>query len=165
VTTLQETSIVAAPLDEVWRLYSDPIRGLPAVSGPDLRVHVEHADLPLHEGSRVVLDARWRSGPTTRWVSRIEAWSPPEPGATTAWFVDELERGPFTVWRHQHWFERLDDRRTRLVDRVRYEVGWGPLGWVADHVLVRRALVRSLRQRHERTRELLEDRRRPAAAR
>lgn len=163
MTTLQETSIVAAPLDEVWRLYADPTRGLPAVSGPELDVRVEHADLPLREGSRVVLETRWRGGPMLRWVSRIDAWSPPEPGATTAWFVDELERGPFSVWRHQHWFERLDDQRTRLVDRVRYEVGWGPLGWVADHVLVRRVLARSLRQRHARTRELLEDRARAAA--
>lgn len=162
MTTLQETSIVAAPFDEVWRLYSDPVRGLPALSAPDAEVRVERADLPMREGSRVVLVGGLPHGPRVRWVARIESWSPPEPGATTAWFVDEQERGPFAVWRHQHWFERLDDQRTRLVDRVRYEVGWGPLGWVADHLLIRRALARSLRRRHERTRELLE-RRAPAA--
>lgn len=157
MTTLQESFIVAAPLDEVWRLHADPARSLPALSGPELDVRVVAADQPLGEASRVILEVRWRAGPTLRWTSRIDAWSPPEPGSNTAWFVDELERGPFTTWRHQHWFERLDDRRTRVVERVRYEVGWGAIGWLADHLVVRRAIVRGLRQRHARTRELLEE--------
>lgn len=159
MTTLQESFIVAAPLAEVWRLHADPARALPALSGPDVDVRVLAADLPLRETSRVLLELRWRAGPALRWTSRIDAWSPPEPGSNTAWFVDELERGPFATWRHQHWFERIDDRRTRVIERVRYEVGWGPLGWLADHLVLRRAILRALRQRHARARELLEGKR------
>jgi hypothetical protein len=43
-------------------------------------------------------------------------------------FVDEQESGPFKAWRHEHDFERVDAKSTRVVDRITYRVGWGPIG-------------------------------------
>ena len=71
-------------------------------------------------------------------------------------FTDEQESGPFRSWQHSHEFEAIDDRTTRLVDRITYTVGWGALGWIADKLVVAPKLRAMFRYRHAMTRKLLE---------
>ena len=67
--------------------------------------------------------------------------------------VDDQESGPFKYFRHEHDFERVDEKTTRLSDHLTYRVGYGPIGWVANLVLVRRELTELFRFRHAKTRE------------
>ena len=72
--------------------------------------------------------------------------------------VDEMLRGPFAAWRHEHRFAELPDGRTQLTDHVTYRLPGGALGRAADATLVRRLLLATFRSRQARTRELLEAR-------
>ncbi len=58
-------------------------------------------------------------------TSRITAFEPPHR------FVDEMVRGPFAVFRHEHRFE-AHGHGTRMTDVVEVRTGWGPIGPVAD---------------------------------
>ena len=58
-------------------------------------------------------------------TSRITAFEPPHR------FVDEMVRGPFAVFRHEHRFE-AHGGGTRMTDVVDVRLGWGPIGPVAD---------------------------------
>ncbi len=75
-------------------------------------------------------------GIPVRWLTRIEAWDPPRG------FVDLQLKGPYALWHHTHTFEPLDDGRTRMIDVVRYGHRFGPLGNLAERLIVRRDLAR-----------------------
>lgn len=65
------------------------------------------------------LGLRWRV------TSRITEFEPPHR------FVDEMIRGPFSRFRHEHLFERTQDG-TRMQDVLEYRVRAGPLRALAD---------------------------------
>jgi len=153
-----ETTI-ASPLERVWAFYSDPVNALPALTPPDVEVSMESADVPVKVGSRIVLNIRQPVlGRRVRWVAKIVEYRPPHPVAfgEEARFVDEQESGPFAMWRHEHDFERVDEKTTRMLDRVTYRVPLGPIGWIADVVFVRRKLNEMFRYRHAQTKKLLD---------
>ena len=152
-------TVVAAPLERVWAFYSDPVNALPELTPPNVEVSMESADMPVQVGSRVVLIIRQPVvGRRVRWVARIVEHRPPHAVAfgEEARFVDEQESGPFKSWRHEHDFERIDEKSTRMLDRVTYRVPLGPIGWLADVVFVRRKLGEMFRYRHEQTKRLLD---------
>ena len=70
--------------------------------------------------------------------------------------VDELLRGPFPAWRHEHRFAELPDGRTLLTDHVSYRLPGGALGRFANAAFVRRLLLATFRSRQARTRSVLE---------
>lgn len=70
-------------------------------------------------------------------------------------FVDEQAEGPFAQWVHRHEFEDLGDR-TRLTDRVEYELPGGTIvnglfGWA-----VRPGLKNMFAHRHRATKRICE---------
>ena len=106
---------------------------------------------PLRLGSEVRLRARQLPLPFAQtWLVRVVQFEPPR------LIVDEMLRGPFAAWRHEHRFEELPDGRTQLTDFVTYRLPGGALGRAADAALGRRLLLASFRSRQARTRELLE---------
>ena len=139
---------VSASLDDVWAFHDDPAN-VAALSPPASEVKLESIDAPVRAGSRIVITARGPLG-RVRWVARIVEHKPPRAVVfgEEARFVDEQESGPFKSFRHEHDFERVGDKATRILDRVTYRVGWGPIGWVADFLVVRRQLRSMFRHRH-----------------
>ena len=154
---LEFETTIAAPLERVWAFYSDPVNALPALTPTNIRARLESADMPVQVGSRIILNIK-QMGRTMRWVAKIVEHRPPHAVAfgEEARFVDEQDAGPFARWRHEHDFERVDEKTTRMLDRVTYRVPLGPIGWVADVVFVRRRLNEMFRYRHEQTKRLLD---------
>lgn len=62
-------------------------------------------------------------------------------------FVDEMQSGPFSRWRHEHHF-LIEDGRTTMVDRVEYDVPLGLLGRLVDGQLLRAYIERLLSKRN-----------------
>ena len=78
------------------------------------------------------LGIRWRM------TSRITAFRRPHR------FVDEMVRGPFASFRHEHCFEP-DGDGTVMTDTVELRMGWGPIRRLADvcaAAYLRRLMVR-----------------------
>src|SRR5687768_12775611 len=154
--TIEFETTVAAPLDEVWAFHEDVRASLPALSPPRDDVSIESADVPPHVGSRIVINARGPFGRRMKWVAKITEHAPPHAVVfgEEARFVDEMESGVFKAWRHEHDFERLDEKTTRVLDRVTYRVGLGPVGFFADRLIVRPRLRSMFRHRHAALRRL-----------
>ncbi len=154
--TLEFELVVPAPIERVWALYDDPPRGLTALCPPEAQAVVESADMPVQVGSRVVVSTVVPFRGRLKWTARIIEHRPPHAVVfgTEARFVDEQESGPFAFWRHEHEFEAISAASTRLIDRVTYRVGFGPLGWLADRLVVRRKLRAMFAHRHRRTLEI-----------
>ncbi|OOB92124.1 SRPBCC family protein [Rathayibacter sp. VKM Ac-2630] len=75
-------------------------------------------------------------------TSRITAFEAPHR------FVDEQVRGPFAHFRHEHRFE-ADGTGSVMIDRLEYSAPLGPLGRIAEHLVVTRHLHRLLQERGE----------------
>ncbi len=131
---LEHESYVDAPVERVWTFHGS-VEGLKAltpgflglevleVRGPDGEVKPPSAELV--EGSEASMRlAPVGFGPSLTWTSKIL-----ERGERQgeAYFVDEMIHGPFELWRHRHDFSS-EDGRTRVVDRLEYELPWWMLG-------------------------------------
>ena len=80
-------------------------------------------------------------GVRQRLTSRITEFDPPNR------FVDEMVRGAFARFRHEHQFLSLPDG-TEMVDIFDYTSPLGPLGRVADRLFLKRYMTRLLRERN-----------------
>lgn len=138
---------VDCPVDEVFEWHRDT-RNAALISPPSLRVVEVAGTFPLNQGDEVSLLVRPRGLPVgQRWRILIAQMASPR------LIVDEMVRGPFRRWHHEHAFRDLGDGRTRVTDNIRYEL---PLHLeVVAEPLVRNRLEAAFRFRHRRTAELL----------
>lgn len=146
---LERSVEIAAPVGDVFAFHLDP-RNAGRISPPGTRISVE-GDVPIRTGSRLTMRIRQLPSPVAaRWRIRVEAVEPPRR------IVDVAERSPFAAWRHEHIFTPLGPGRALMTDRIAYRLPAGPLGRLADLLVVRHLLRWAFAVRQRRTRELLE---------
>lgn len=158
---LQFEQWVPFPLERVFVFFSNPenlprimpaasqtklvrLNRMPAPAPPPGAV----ADKAAGVGSTIVTSFRVFPFLPLRapWIARITEFE---------WnhhFADVQDKGPFQSWHHRHEFaaEVRDGIAGTLVrDQVEYEVGFGPLGAIANAVLVRRQMQRTFAERQK----------------
>ena len=150
MATIEFETTINAPLAKVWEFYQDVQASLPVLSDPRDEVRIESVDVPPRVGGKLVLHAKGPLG-RVKWVAIYSEIVPPHAVVfgEEARFVDVQESGPFKTWKHRHEFEVVDAKTTRMIDRIAYSVGMGPIGWVADKLLIRPRLRRMFGYRRE----------------
>ncbi|HEX2050196.1 MAG TPA: SRPBCC family protein [Actinomycetota bacterium] len=134
--------------EDVFDFFAQP-RNLEPMTPPLLRFRVVTPE-PIVMGQGTLIRYRLRvRGVPVSWLTEITEWEPPYR------FVDEQIQGPYALWHHTHTFEPLGDGDTLMRDVVRYRIGFGPLGLVADRLLVRRDVERIFDFRAQRIPTLL----------
>lgn len=63
-------------------------------------------------------------------------------------FVDRQRRGPFKEFVHEHTFVAVDGG-TRVTDHVRFAAPLGPLGWLAEQLVLKQYLPKLIDTRNE----------------
>jgi ligand-binding SRPBCC domain-containing protein len=135
------TTDIDAPIDVVFDLARDL----------DL-----HARSMAHTGERAVAgrtNGRIDAGETVTWrarhfgiwwslTSRITVVEAPTR------FEDVQVSGPFEWFRHEHRFETLPGGGTRMRDRWEHRSPFGPLGWLADRLVLARHMRKLLETRN-----------------
>ncbi len=110
---------VAAPLAQVYRLFSDPAR-LEMLAPKDLRFRVLTPQ-PIEMRRGTVLEYKLTErGLPLRWKTLIASWEP------EVRFVDYQLRGPYLLWRHQHDFKAASGGAI-VRDTVDYALPLAPL--------------------------------------
>jgi ligand-binding SRPBCC domain-containing protein len=71
-------------------------------------------------------------------------------------FVDRMVRGAFKRMRHEHDFEALGERSTRMTDTLTFEAPLGPLGWIAERLVLRRYMLKFLEDRNAEVKRIAE---------
>jgi ligand-binding SRPBCC domain-containing protein len=133
VHVLERHQQVGIPIEEAFAFYGDA-RNLERITPPLLRFEVR-TPRPIEMGVGTLIEYRLRLHRVpVRWRTRIEAWEPPRR------FVDVQIKGPYSLWEHTHTFEEDGPGATVIRDRVRYSIPFGPLGELAERLLVRRDL-------------------------
>lgn len=141
---LRRVQILDAPIEEAFEFFARA-ENLEAITPPLLAFRIATpGPIEMEAGTTIRYRLRLHGVPVS-WVTRIEEWDPPRG------FVDRQIRGPYALWYHTHSFEPCGEggERTRMTDLVRYGQRLGPLGTLAEHVLVRRDLERIFDFRRE----------------
>lgn len=128
---LRREQVLDVALERAFGFFSRA-ENLEAITPPLLRFRITTPEpIEMRVGTLIRYRLRLRGAPVS-WLTRIEEWDPPRG------FVDRQLRGPYALWHHTHSFEAIDDNRTLMIDLVRYGQRLGPLGTLAEHLLVRR---------------------------
>ena len=164
---LETEQWVAAPLERVFRFFADP-HNLSVISPPSSGARLKSLKLMSPNLPDVAGSERMAGAGSEITISfRLLPYFPLR-GSWTArilefeWlhhFRDVEVSGPFEMFDHTHMFRdeaRNGKAGTVIHDRVVYEVGWGPLGVVANAVLVRMLLRQMFSHRHAATARELE---------
>ena len=147
VHSVERRQHLPRPPEEAFELFGDA-RNLEAITPPWLGFRVLTPE-PIEMAAGTLLEYRLRlHGVPIRWRTRIEHWQPP------LRFVDVQLSGPYRLWHHTHSFEP-SGAGTLMRDSVRYALPLGPLGVLAQVVLVRRDVERIFDFRQRRVAELL----------
>lgn len=87
----------------------------------------------------------WRArhfGVRQHLTSAITAFRPP------TYFQDTMQRGAFRSMQHDHYFTALATDRTEMRDEFRFSAPLGPLGWLAERLVLRRYMLALLNERN-----------------
>lgn len=130
---LERQQRVELPIERAFAFYGDT-HNLERITPPLLRFEVI-TPRPIEMGAGTLIEYRLRLHRVpVRWQTRIETWEPPRR------FVDVQIKGPYSLWEHTHNFTEDGPGATLIEDRVRYSIPFGPLGELADRLLVQRDL-------------------------
>jgi ligand-binding SRPBCC domain-containing protein len=145
---LRREQVLPVSVEETFAFFSRA-ENLEAITPPWLNFRITSpTPIEMHVGTLIRYRLRLHGIPVS-WLTRIEEWDPPNG------FVDRQLRGPYALWHHTHKFSPLDDGRTEMVDVVRYGHRFGPLGTIAQHLIVKRDVERIFDYRYERIAELI----------
>lgn len=149
-------SRIAAPAGDVYAWHARP-GAFERLTPPWDHIRVLQREGGIEDGGRVLLELRVGPLPL-RWTALHRDHVPGEQ------FVDEQAGGPFAFWRHTHRFAADGTSASWLEDHVEYEPPLGPLGRLADALVIRPRLARTFAYRHAVTKGDIETARRYAGS-
>lgn len=148
VYTLEREQLIPADIETVWQFFSNPLN-LGTITPPDMKFR----QISPSEGDKIYKGQliRYRVSPMlgirVGWLTEITAVE------EQRFFIDEQRRGPFSLWKHQHFFEPVPGG-TKMRDIIEYRVpGWW-LGRLMNRLVVARRLQQIFNFRKAKTAEL-----------
>jgi ligand-binding SRPBCC domain-containing protein len=72
------------------------------------------------------------------------------------YFQDVMVKGMFRSFEHDHSFEPSDNGGAMMRDELRFTAPLGPVGWIAESLVLRSYLTKFLRARNEQIRRVAE---------
>jgi ligand-binding SRPBCC domain-containing protein len=131
--TIHNTLFLPIPIQEGWKFFSNP-RNLSLITPPSLGLKIT-SEVPdsIYPGVIITYLVRPMFGIPFTWVTEITHMRKP------FLFVDEQRFGPYKFWHHKHLFKEVDGGIV-VEDLVHYALPFGPLGNVANRLMVAREL-------------------------
>lgn len=140
--TLEKELFVATSRERAWDFIRNPAN-LDKITPDDMAFEIV-SDMPeqMYEGMLVEYRVKIPLMGKRTWVSELKHIRPLES------FVDEQKIGPYAFWYHFHGIEPAEGG-VKLIDRVSYEVPFGPIGKLAHALFIRNTLERIFAHREQ----------------
>jgi len=145
---LEREMILNAEPELVWKFLATP-KNLNELAPPELHFQILSA-VPerMFNGLTILYRIRIPLFGSHRWLTEIKHIRDGE------YFVDEQRLGPYRFWYHQHWIEPLTANRTRIIDRVSYELPCRIVGALIHKIWVKHMLEHIFDYRARRLQEI-----------
>lgn len=114
----------------VWRFFSRP-ENLQRITPAEMnfRIQSDIAGKEMYEGMMIVYKVSPLLGIDMTWATEITHIR------DGVHFIDEQRVGPYAMWHHEHWFAPMDGG-VRMTDLLHYAIPFGPLGSLANALIV-----------------------------
>ncbi|MDG0816360.1 TIGR01777 family oxidoreductase [Bdellovibrio svalbardensis] len=132
---------VSIPPEELFTFFREP-QNLEQITPPSLKFEIQAVSTPqIQEGTLIDYNLKIHGVPA-KWKTEINEWHPPYK------FVDNQLKGPYSLWHHTHEFRPFCGG-TLMVDRVRYRLPMGYLGWLVAGAFVKKDVTQIFKFRKE----------------
>lgn len=131
---LETTQNLPISINEAWDFLSSPsnlAKITPSYMG--FQITSGFKGEKMYAGQVISYIVKPVAGIPLRWVTEITHVSEPN------YFVDEQRFGPYTFWHHKHFLKEIPGG-VQMRDLIHYALPLGPLGWMANDLLVKKQL-------------------------
>ncbi|MCT4624281.1 MAG: SRPBCC family protein [Schleiferiaceae bacterium] len=134
---------IPTTVDEIWEFISSP-SNLKTITPPYMGFDITSDGLPdkMYEGMIISYKVSPLLGIKTTWVTEITKIKDRE------FFIDEQRVGPYALWHHQHHIEEIKSG-IKMTDIVSYSPPFGPLGALANTLIIKNKLKEIFDYRHQ----------------
>lgn len=146
--TLAKEQKVNTSLSAAWDFLKNP-SNLNRITPDDLNFEIV-SEVPDEMQNGLIVEYRIKIPfiGFQKWVAEIKHINPLHS------FVDEQRIGPYAFWYHYHQLVEMGNG-VKLIDRVHYQVPFGPVGRLLHFLFIRRTLERIFDFRKEKITEIL----------
>jgi len=134
VYTFKQQQIIAATEQQVWDFISSPYN-LKKITPPYMGFDIINDSLPdkIYAGMIIHYTVKPLLGVPIKWVTEITHIE------NNKYFVDEQRVGPYQLWHHQHFIEKVSEG-VLMSDIIDYQPPYGVLGTIANSLFIKRKL-------------------------
>lgn len=146
---IEFTQKLPVDLNTAWDFFSSPMN-LAEITPPDMTFDVTSPNMDrtkMYPGLIITYKVSPLLGIKLNWVTEITHV------VDQAYFIDEQRFGPFAFWHHQHHFEEIEGG-TLMHDILHYSIGWGPIGAIANAVMVNKKINEIFKFRYQKVESL-----------
>jgi len=125
------------PLAETWDFFTSPIN-LAKITPPQMGFKVTSdftPDAKVYPGMIITYKVSPLLGIKLNWMTEITHVKEPD------YFVDDQRSGPYKIWHHEHHFKEIKGG-VLMTDILHYAIPFGPIGRLANKLLVRKEIDR-----------------------
>lgn len=145
---VKSSVVINAPAEVVFDFHTDT-RNLPIISPSWMKVDILKTT-GEGKGKMIELYITQFGLFKTKWVVEIAEYDRP------IRITDIAHKGPFKRFRHQRDIKRISDTSCELTDTFDYELPLGIIGKIGDAVMMKRFVEKMFRERHIKTKLVLE---------
>ena len=121
-------------LNEAWDFLSSP-NNLELITPKSMDFNITDWDKKkAYPGQIISYKVSVIRGVRLNWVTEITQVK------ENHFFIDEQRFGPYKMWHHEHFFEKIDESSCWLGDKVSYKLPFGILGSIAQFLFVKKQL-------------------------
>ena len=134
IFTLKTKQELKIPIQEAWDFFSSPTN-LQRITPADMGFKIT-SDLQgiIYPGQMITYKIGVLPGIKQNWVTEITHVKEKE------FFIDEQRFGPYRMWHHEHWFSKISDTKTNIIDKVSYKLPLGILGDLGQQLFIKKKL-------------------------
>ncbi|WBX77139.1 SRPBCC family protein [Tenacibaculum ovolyticum] len=134
IYTLETEQELKIPLEKAWDYFSSP-ENLAKITPPKMGFNItSKVDKKAYQGQIITYKVSPIAFIKTNWVTEITQVKERD------FFIDEQRFGPYSMWHHEHWFEKLANGNTLMKDKISYKIPFGFLGHIAQVVFIKKQL-------------------------
>jgi ligand-binding SRPBCC domain-containing protein len=148
VYSLYSKQNIPSSIEDVWKFFSDA-NNLLSVTPPHLNLKATNEIYgdEVYAGQVMTYNVKPLFGITFSWMTEIKHVQ------SLKYFVDEQRKGPYKLWHHQHHFKTIAGG-VEMIDIVHYRLPFGPLGSIANELMVKKELRKIFSYRYNKIIEL-----------
>ena len=148
IHTIRTVQKIPATLKEAWDFFSNP-QNLDTITPDDMSFHIitKFHKEKIYPGQIIEYKVSPLLSIPLYWMTEITAV---EEGK---YFVDEQRKGPYTLWRHEHYFKEMD-HGVEMSDMVTYQNSLGVIGEMANTLFVKAQLRKIFKYRFEKIEDI-----------